>query len=179
MTAANDVVRLRAETGAGVMDSKKALVESKGDFAKAKAILKERGLAKAAKKADREAKEGVVEAYVHGGGKIGVLVELSSETDFVSRNPEFRDLAKAIAMQVAAMNPKKVHVDELTEDEVKQLVEEHGDKQKALETAVLLHQPYIKDPSKTIGDLVTEYAAKVGENVQVRRIVRFQLGDAA
>ncbi|HVR88608.1 MAG TPA: translation elongation factor Ts [Candidatus Limnocylindria bacterium] len=179
MTTANDVVRLRAETGAGVMDSKKALVESKGDFAKAKAILKERGLAKAAKKADRDAREGVVEAYVHGGGKIGVLVELSSETDFVARNPEFRDLAKAIAMQVAAMNPKKVHVDELTEDEVKQLVEEHGDKQKALETAVLLHQPYIKDPSKTIGDLVTEYAAKVGENVRVRRIVRFQLGDAA
>ena len=179
MTTANDVVKLRAETGAGVMDAKKALVESNGDFAKAKAILKERGLLKAAKKSDREAKEGVVEAYVHGGGKIGVLVELSSETDFVSRNPEFRDLAKAIAMQVAAMNPRKVHVDELTEDEVKQLVEEHGDKQKALETAVLLHQPYIKDPSKTIGDLVTEYAAKVGENVRVRRIVRFQLGDAA
>ena len=179
MASATDVQKLRAETGAGVMDSKKALEESKGDFEKAKKILKERGLAKAAGKSDRQAKEGVVEAYVHGGGKIGVLVELSSETDFVARNPEFRELAKAIAMQVAAMNPQKIHVDELTPAEVDQLVEEHGDRQKALQTAVLLHQPYIKDPSKTIGDLVTEYAAKVGENVRVKRIVRFQLGDAA
>ena len=179
MASATDVQKLRAETGAGVMDSKKALEESKGDFEKAKRLLKERGLAKAAGKADREAKEGVVEAYVHGGGKIGVLVELSSETDFVARNPEFRELAKAIAMQVAAMNPKKIHVDELSQDEVAQLVEEHGDRQKALQTAVLLHQPYIKDPSKTVGDLVTEYASKVGENVRVKRIVRFQLGDAA
>ncbi|HEX9270338.1 MAG TPA: translation elongation factor Ts [Candidatus Limnocylindria bacterium] len=179
MASASDVSRLRAETGAGVMDCKRALDESKGDFERARTILRERGLAKAASKSEREAKEGVVEAYVHGGGKIGVLVELSSETDFVARNPEFRDLAKAIAMQVAAMSPLGVTVDELTDEQVRELLAQHGDEQKAFEAAVLMHQPYIKDPSRTIGDLVTEYAAKVGENVRVRRIVRFQLGDAA
>ena len=179
MAGASDVQRLRAETGAGVMDSKRALEEAKGDFERAKAILKQRGLAKAATTAEREAREGVVEAYVHGGGKIGVLVELSSETDFVARNPEFRELAKAIAMQVAAMSPQHVTVDELSAEQLQALVKEHGDEQKAFETAVLLRQPYIKDPSKTVGDLVTEFAAKVGENVRVRRIVRFQLGEAA
>ena len=179
MTSASDVTRLRAETGAGVMDCKRALEEAAGDFEQAKKLIRERGLAKAAKKGDREAKEGVVEAYVHGGGKIGVLVELSSETDFVARNPEFRELAQAIAMQVAAMAPQHVHVDELTTEQVDALIAEHGDQKKAMETAVLMRQPYIKDPSKTIGDLVTEYAAKVGENVKIRRVVRFQLGDAA
>ena len=179
MTSAAEVTRLRTETGAGWMDCKRALEDATGDFEQAKKLIRERGLTKAAKKGDREAKEGVVEAYVHGGGKIGVLVELSSETDFVARNPEFRDLAKAIAMQVAAMSPQHVHVDELTKEQVDALTAEHGDRKKAMETAVLMLQPYIKDPSKTIGDLVTEYAAKVGENVKVRRIVRFQLGDAA
>jgi elongation factor Ts len=148
-----DVRRLRAETGAGVMDCKRALEEARGDFEKARDLLRERGLAKAGEKAEREAKEGVVEAYVHAGGRIGALVELSSETDFVARNPNFRGLAKEIAMQVAAMDPKDIHE--------------------------LLEQAYIRDASKTVGELVTGLAATTGENVRVRRFTRFQLGEAA
>ncbi|HEV8536451.1 MAG TPA: translation elongation factor Ts [Candidatus Limnocylindria bacterium] len=150
--AKDNVKRLREETGAGVMDCKRALDDAKGDFEKAKALIKERGLAKAQKKSDREAREGVVEAYIHAGGKIGAMVELSSETDFVARNPEFRELAKELAMQVAAMAPKDV-------DE-------------------LLDQAYIRDASKKVGELVTTVAATTGENVRVRRFQRFQLGES-
>jgi elongation factor Ts len=150
--AKEDVQRLRAETGAGVMDCKRALDETRGDYERAKALLKERGLSRARKQASREAKEGVVEAYVHSGGRIGALVELSSETDFVARNQEFKVLAKEIAMQVAAMDPKSV-------DE-------------------LLGQAYIRDASKTVGELVTTIAASTGENVRVRRFTRFQLGES-
>ena len=150
MASAKDVQRLRTETGAGVMDCKRALEDARGDFEKAKALLKERGLAKAQRKQDREAREGIVEAYIHAGGKIGALVELSSETDFVARNPDFRGLAREIAMQVAAMDPKDV-------DE-------------------LLEQAYIRDQSKTIRELVTELAAKTGENVQIGRIAFFKIG---
>jgi elongation factor Ts len=146
------VKRLREETGAGVMDCKRALDEAKGDFEQAKALIKERGLAKAKEKADREAKEGVVEAYVHAGGRIGAMVELSSETDFVARNPDFKGLAKEIAMQVAAMDPTNVEQ--------------------------LLQQPYIRDSSKTIGELVTGIAATTGENVRVKRFKRFELGQS-
>jgi elongation factor Ts len=146
------VKRLREETGAGVMDCKRALDEAKGDFEKAKALIKERGLAKAKEKSDREANEGVVEAYVHAGGRIGAMVELSSETDFVARNPDFKGLAKEIAMQVAAMDP--TNVDQL------------------------LEQPYIRDSSKTIGELVTGIAATTGENVRVKRFKRFELGQS-
>jgi len=135
-----------------VMDCKRALEESKGDFERAKALIKERGLAKAQKKSDREAKEGIVEAYVHAGGRIGAMVEVSSETDFVARNPEFRERAKELAMQVAAMDPKDV-------DE-------------------LLEQTYIRDASKKVGELVTGIAAATGENVRVRRFKRFQLGQS-
>ena len=148
--AKEDVKRLREETGAGVMDCKRALDEAGGDFARAKTLLKERGQARAQKTAGREAKEGIIEAYVHGGGRIGALVELSSETDFVARNQEFRDLAREIAMQVAAMDPQDI-------DE-------------------LLAQAYIRDASKTIGELVTTLASTTGENVRVRRFARFQLG---
>lgn len=148
----DDVKRLREETGAGVMDCKRALDESKGDFERAKGLIKERGLAKAKEKADREAKEGIVEAYVHAGGRIGAMVELSSETDFVARNPDFRGLAKEIAMQVAAMDPTDVDQ--------------------------LLGQPYIRDSSKTIGELVTTIAATTGENVRVKRFKRFELGQS-
>jgi len=151
-TGKDEVKRLREETGAGVMDCKRALDETKGDFESAKALIKERGLAKAQKKSDREAKEGIVEAYVHAGGRIGAIVELSSETDFVARNAEFRELAKELAMQVAAMDPKDV-------DE-------------------LLEQAYIRDASKKVGELVTGIAATTGENVRVRRFKRFQLGQS-
>jgi elongation factor Ts len=148
----DDVKRLREETGAGVMDCKRALEETKGDFEKARTLIKDRGLEKAQKKSDREAKEGLVEAYVHAGGRIGAMVELSSETDFVARNPDFQKLAKELAMQVAAMDPK--NVDEL------------------------LEQVYIRDSSKKVGDLVTGIAATTGENVRVRRFKRFQLGQS-
>ena len=151
-SAKDQVKRLREETGAGVMDCKRALDEAKGDFEKAKGLIKERGLAKAKEKADREAKEGVVEAYVHAGGRIGAMVELSSETDFVARNPDFRELAREIAMLVAAMDPTDVDQ--------------------------LLGQPYIRDASKTIGELVTTIAASTGENVQVKRFKRFELGQS-
>jgi elongation factor Ts len=134
------------------MDCKRALDEAKGDFAKAKTLIKERGLAKAKEKADREANEGLVEAYVHAGGRIGALVELSSETDFVARNPEFKELAREIAMQVAAMDPTDVDQ--------------------------LLGQAYIRDASKTIGELVTSIAATTGENVRVKRFKRFELGQS-
>jgi len=146
------VKRLREETGAGVMDCKRALDEAKGDFEKAKSLIKERGLAKAKEKADREANEGVVEAYVHAGGRIGAMVELSSETDFVARNADFKGLAREIAMQVAAMDPTDVDQ--------------------------LLGQPYIRDASKTIGELVTGIAATTGENVRVKRFKRFELGQS-
>ncbi len=146
-----EVQRLRAESGAGVMECRRALEESGGDYQKAKALLKERGLAKTAKKAGREANEGIVEAYIHGGGRIGALVLLASETDFVARNPAFRELAKELAMQVAAMAPASV-------DE-------------------LLRQVYIRDASKTVAELVTTVAASTGENVRIRRIARFALGE--
>jgi len=151
-SAKDDVKRLREETGAGVMDCKRALDEAKGDFEKARGLIRERGLAKAKEKADREAKEGIVEAYVHAGGRIGAIVELSSETDFVARNPDFRGLAKEIAMQVAAMDPTDVDQ--------------------------LLEQPYIRDSSKTIGELVTTIAATTGENVRIKRFKRFELGQS-
>jgi elongation factor Ts len=147
-----DVQRLRAETNAGVMDSKRALEDSGGDYEKAKALLKERGLAAVAKKSGREAKEGIVAAYVHAGGKIGVIVEVASETDFVARSADFQKLAQEVAMQVAAMNPADVDA--------------------------LLGQAYIRDSTKTVKDLVTTLAAAVGENVSIRRFQRFALGEA-
>ena len=173
---AREVQRLRSETGAGVMDCKRALEETGGDFEKAREILRQKGLAAAAKRADREALQGVVESYIHGGGRIGALVELSSETDFVAATAEFRELAKNIAMQVAAMSPIVVSEDELTPEARTELLKEHGGEKKALEAAVLLKQPYIRDQSKTVADLVTAIAASTGENVRVRRFARFQLG---
>jgi elongation factor Ts len=147
-----EVQRLRAETSAGVMDCKRALEDAQGDFEKAKGLLKERGLASLKKKTGREAKEGAVSSYIHAGGRVGAIVEIASETDFVSRSPEFQKLAQEVAMHVAAMDPKDI-------DE-------------------LLGQAYIRDASKTVNDLVTTLAASVGENVSVRRFQRFALGEA-
>jgi len=179
MIDSKTVQQLRTETGAGVMDCKRALEETKGDLEAARDLLRQKGLAAAAKRSGREAREGVVESYIHSGGRIGALVELSSETDFVARNPDFRELARNIAMQVAAMSPLVVSEDELTQDARAELLKEHGEEKKALDAAVLLRQPYIRDNSKTIGELVTAIAASTGENVQVRRFARFQLGEAA
>ena len=147
-----EVQRLRAETSAGVMDCKRALEDAQGDFEKAKGLLRERGLASLKKKTGREAKEGAVASYIHAGGRVGAIVEIASETDFVSRSPEFQKLAQEVAMHVAAMDPKDI-------DE-------------------LLGQAYIRDASKTVNDLVTTLAASVGENVSVRRFQRFALGEA-
>ena len=147
-----EVQRLRTETNAGVMDCKRALEDAQGDYEKAKGLLKERGLASVAKKSGREAKEGTVASYVHAGGRVGAIVEIASETDFVARSDEFQNLAQEVAMQVAAMSP--ADVDEL------------------------LTQVYIRDGSKTIKDLVTTLAASVGENVSVRRFQRFALGES-
>jgi elongation factor Ts len=148
-----DVQRLRAETGAGVMDCKRALEEAGGDYAKAKGLIAQRGLDAAKRKEGREAHEGLVASYIHSGGRIGALVELASETDFVARTEAFQKLAQELAMQVAAMAPASV-------DE-------------------LLGQAYIRDGSKTIKDLVTATAASTGENVHVRRIQRFAVGEEA
>lgn len=174
-----DVQRLRAETGAGVMDCKRALEEAGGDVEKARDLLRQRGLAAAAQRAGREAREGVVEAYIHSGGRIGAIVELNSETDFVARSPAFRELARNIAMQVAAMAPLVVSESDLSPQERAELVKEHGDEGRAIQAAVLLRQPYIRDGSKTIADLVTALAASTGENVRIRRFARFQLGSSA
>jgi len=146
-----EVQRLRAETNAGVMDCKRALEDAAGDYDKAKDLLRERGLASAARKAGREAKEGTVASYVHAGGRIGAIVEIASETDFVARGEEFQRLAQEVAMQVAAMAP--TDIDEL------------------------YAQAYIRDASKTIKDLVSAVAVKTGENVSVRRFQRFALGE--
>ncbi len=159
------VKELRDATGAGVMDAKRALEEAGGDMKRAAEILRERGIAAAAKRAGRETRQGVVEAYIHAGGRIGVLVELNCETDFVANTPEFRQLAKDIAMQIAAMNPLVITPEERTPEM------EGPD-----EEVVLLKQPFIRDTSKTIDDLVKEVIARTGENVRVSRFVRFELG---
>ena len=190
------VKRLRDTTGAGMMDSKRALVESGGDLDKAVEILRTKGLASAAKRAGRHAKEGLIEAYIHGDGRIGVLVEVNTETDFVARTEDFRKLAREIALQVAARDPRWVSRDDVPEDVIageRKIYEEQArssgkpDKivQKIVEGKleayykefVLLDQAYIRDDAQTVGDVVKELAARVGENVVVRRFARFRLGE--
>lgn len=190
------VKELRERTGAGMMDCKKALTETGGDIDKAIDFLREKGLAAAAKKAGRVAAEGLVEAYIHGGGRIGVLVEVNCETDFVAKTDEFKTLVKDIAMHIAAANPaylrrEEVSVSEL-EHEQEVLAEQarnEGKPEKIIEKMVvgriekyykeicLLEQPFVKDPDKTINDLLTENIAKIGENISIRRFIRYQLGE--
>jgi elongation factor Ts len=160
------VKSLREKTGAGIMDSKRALEEVGGDEAKAVDILREKGLASAAKRAGRATSEGVIESYIHSGGRVGALVQLSSETDFVARTDEFSELARELAMQVAAMNPKYVDRDSVPED-----AGEVGDDE------LLMEQAYIRDPGQTVGDLVKVLAGKTGENVHVGRFARYELGE--
>ena len=152
------VKNLRHATGAGVMDAKRALDEANGDTEKATLILREQGLAAAEKRADRETSQGVIESYIHGGGRIGTLIELSCETDFVANTDEFRSLARDIAMQVAAMNPLVITKDErINEPEIEGTDEE----------IVLLEQPFIKDASLKVDDLVKEAILKTGENIRM------------
>jgi len=155
---------LREKTGAGVLDCKNALIKTSGDFDGAMAILKERGLVIAEKKAQRPTREGLIEAYVHTGGRIGALVEVNCETDFVARTDEFKSLAHDLAMQVTATGPKFLSPDDASGEE------------DPAEVCLLL-QPFIKEPQKTIQDVINEVKAKLGENIRVGRFTRFQLGD--
>ena len=156
---------LRKQSGAGIMDCRSALVGTKGNTKKALAILKEKGLLKAQEKAERTTGQGLVEAYIHTAGRIGALVELNCETDFVARTDEFKELAHCLAMQVAALAPKYV-----SEDEVPENTDINP------EEACLLLQPYIKDPTRVVKDIIIETIAKVGENIRVRRFSRYELG---
>ena len=190
------VKELRETTGAGMMDCKKALVHTEGDKDKAVDFLREKGLAAAAKKAGRVAAEGVVTSYIHAGGKIGVLVEVNCETDFVANTDEFKEFAREIAMQIAAANPTYVTRDEVDTKELDHEREvlrvqalEEGKPEKIVEKMVeghiekyykevcLLEQPFIKDTDQNIEGFVKAQIAKVGENISIRRFVRYQLGE--
>ena len=160
------VKELRDRTGAGIMDTKRALEAANGVMEEAEKSLAEKGLATAMKKGGRETSEGVIQSYVHTGNRIGAMVEVNCETDFVARTPEFTEMARDLAMQVAAMSPAHISRDSVPEDAGEVPAEE-----------VLTEQQFIKDPGKTVGELVTEMIAKVGENVRIRRIARFELGD--
>ena len=160
------VKELRDRTGAGIMDTKRALDAAGGVMEEAEKVLAEKGLATAMKKGGRETSEGVIQSYVHTGNRIGAMVELNCETDFVARTTEFNELARDLAMQVAAMSPNHIERDMVPEDAGEVPAEE-----------VLTEQQYIKDPGKTVSELVTEMIARVGENVRIRRIARFELGD--
>jgi len=190
------VKTLREMTGAGMLECKSALEEANGDLELAVEILRKKGVAKAAKKAGRETKEGLIHAYIHAGGRIGVLLELNCETDFVARNELFKELANEIALQIAAMKPQYVK----REDVPREVVEKEGEiareaaiaegkpahiaekiaegkLEKFYKEVCLYEQPYIKDDKKTIEELVKEYIAKIGENIQVRRFCRYELGE--
>jgi elongation factor Ts len=187
---------LRERTGAGMSDCKKALTEVGGDMDKAIDYLRTKGLAKAAKKAGREATEGAVASYIHGGGRIGVLVEINCETDFVARNEDFQAFTRDIGMQIAAMNPQFVRKEEVAQDVVdrerevlltkakesgkpEQVVQKMVDGQisKWMKEICLLDQAWVKDPEKTIDQVQQELIAKIGENIRIRRFVRFELGE--
>lgn len=192
------VRELREKTGAGMMDCKKALLESAGDMEKAVDYLRQKGLALASRKESRAAAEGLVGSYIHGGGRIGVLVELNCETDFVARTPEFQDLLKDVAMQIAAANPRYIRREDVPEDELErehqiyhQQAIESGKPEKIVGKIVdgkmerfysevcLLEQEFIKDPDRQVGDLIKEVVARLGENVQVKRFMRYHIGEGA
>ena len=193
---AQDVAKLRQQTGVGMMECKKALTEANGDFEKAIVILRERGLKAVDKKQSRIASEGLVASYIHMGGKIGVLVEVNCETDFVAKSEDFQLLVKDIAMHIAAANPKYVSeaevdpkelesekeilkVQALNEGKPANIVEKmiEGRIKKYYEDVCLLNQPFVKDSSKTIKDILTEATLKIGEKISIRRFVRYELGE--
>ena len=192
---ADQVKELRERTGAGMMECKKALQEAGGDFDKAVEVLRKSGIARAATRSDRAASEGVVEAYIHPGNRVGVLIEVNCETDFVARTDEFRELVRNLAMQVAAGGAEVVRREEVSPERVerereilKSQTEGQGKPAAILDKIVtgklekfyseicLLEQPYIRDDKTTVGDLVRQASAKTGENIQVRRFARFRLG---
>ncbi|GIW46966.1 MAG: elongation factor Ts [Deltaproteobacteria bacterium] len=190
------VKEIRDRTGAPFLDCKKALEETGGDFEKAIDLLRIKGLAKAAKKVGRETPEGIIASYIHAGGKIGVMVEVNCETDFVARNEEFQAFAKEIAMQIAATNPRFIRREDVSEEIVAkereilkaQVIESgkpenvadrivDGKIEKFYEEVCLLEQPYIRDPKIKVRDLLNSLIAKIGENIVIRRFVRYQLGE--
>lgn len=196
MITSEMVKQLRERTGAGMMDCKKALNESNGDMEKAIEYLREKGLAAAAKKSGRIAAEGLVEAYIHGNGRIGVLVEVNIETDFAAKNEEFKSFVKDVAMHIAAAKPEYVRKEEVPADVIgkeKEILKaqalNEGKPEKIVEKMVegriekfykeicLLEQPFVKDPDKTIQQLMTEKIATIGENISIRRFVRFERGE--
>lgn len=193
---AEQVKELRTATGVGVMDCRKALEQTGGDVEKAKEILREKGLAQAAKRAEREASEGILELYTHGNGRVGVMVEVNSETDFVARSEAFRTFAHEIALQIAASAPRYIRAEDVPADEIEQeqasarrraledgkpetVVERivEGRLDKYLDEVVLLRQPYIRDDSLTIEDLLHQNIAAIGENLVIRRFVRWEVGE--
>lgn len=193
---ASAVKELRERTGAGMLDCKKALEETNGDIDKAIAFLREKGLSAAANKAGRIATEGIVESYIHGGGRIGVLVEINCETDFVAKTDQFKEFVKDVAMHIAATNPKFVRREEVPAEELEKekeilsaqalnegkpahIVEKmvEGRMSKYYEEYCLMEQSFVKDPDKTISTLINEKISTIGENISIRRFVRFELGE--
>ena len=196
--SAESVKELRNATGAGILDCKNALEEAGGDFDKAVEILKKKNQATAVKKQDREAKEGIISSYVHGEGRIGVLVEVNCETDFVARSDPFKEFVKEVCLQIAAMAPQAVDRDSLPEEVVAKQREIfaaqvegtkkppeiiakiiEGKLNKWYKEVCLLDQPYIRDDSKTVKELLTETIGKTGENIKIRRFVRYERGEDA
>lgn len=190
------VKELRDKTGAGMMDCKSALSDAKGDMEKAVEILRKKGIAKAEKKASREVKDGLIHAYIHPGGKLGVLVEVNCETDFVAKNEDFKEFVHNLSMHIAASNPLGIDRESLPGDIVEKELRiykeqaaesgkpEHiaekiatGKMEKFYAESVLLEQPYIRDPEKNVKEYLTEVIARIGENISIRRFVRYQIGD--
>ena len=190
------VKELREQTGAPFLDCKNALVDTEGDFEKASEVLRIKGVAKASKKTTRKTDQGIISSYVHAGGRIGVMLEVNCETDFVARNDEFQNLCREVAMQVAANNPIYVRREEVSEGEIedeKRILKAEamesgkpeniaekmvaGRINKFFEQICLLEQPYIRDPKIKVVDLVNNLIAKIGENIVVKRFVRYQLGE--
>lgn len=190
------IKELRQRTGSGILDCKQALIEANGDIEKAIEILRKKGIAKAEKKLERPTAEGVVEAYIHPGERLGVLVEVNCETDFVARNPEFRRFVRDIAMQIAATDPlaivpedlppqiiereRKIYEEQLKDSgKPKEVIEKiiQGKLQKFYEEVCLLNQAFIKNPEKTVGVYLKEQIAKFGENIRIRRFARFKIGE--
>jgi len=187
------VGELRAKTGAGLMDCKKALAESGGDESKAIDLLRKKGMASAAKKAGRDASDGLIESYIHMGGKVGVLIEVNCETDFVAKTDDFKALVRDIAMHIAATNPTAVRREDVPAEVIEKekeiaasqvtgkpenIVEKivSGKIEKVYQEIVLLEQPFVKNPDQTIQDLLKEQISKLGENIVVNRFARFQIG---
>ena len=190
------VKELREKTGVGMMDCKEALIEAEGDIERAIDVLRTKGRAKAEKRAGKAAKEGIIEAYIHPGSRLGVLVELNCETDFVAKTDDFKALARDLAMQIAASNPTVIQRENLNQEDINRELEIYkeqarnekkpeniiekivlGKLEKYYKEVCLLEQVYIKDSSLTVNDLVVDYKSKLGENVQISRFVRYRLGE--